>query len=300
VTDAKATQSVASVPSLKLQVIGVALVIVSTIAIAIVPTLAKLAYDGGSNTLSIITGRGIVSVFIAFPLMLALRQPITLPRTPLLISIVAGVLYAIMLYCYIGAVQYLAVNLVILIFFIHPLLVGFIVALMGYERLRPVSLIALAGALIGLGLAIGFSFQALDLTGIGLSGVAMVLAAFTIIGNARGSRHAPAITVVSYMMLSAAVSLLVIFPFFGKLAVPSTGLGWLGFAGVAFAATTGTLTFFCGMRFIGAARAAMVSNLEPIIGIVFAMAVLGERLTPIQGAGIVLVLASIVSMEVWR
>jgi drug/metabolite transporter (DMT)-like permease len=270
------------------------------LAIAVVPTFAKLAYEGGSNTLSIITGRGIVSVLIAFPLLVALRQPLSLPRAPLVISVIAGILYAVMLYCYVGAVQYLAVNLVILIFFIHPLLVGFIVALMGYEKLRPVSLVALAGALIGLGLAIGFSFATLDLTGIGLSSVAMVLAALTIVCNARGSRHAPAITIASYMVLSAAVSLLIIFPLFGTLAVPSTGMGWLGFAGVALAATTGTLTFFTGMRFIGAARAAMISNLEPVIGIVCAMAILGEQLSLMQGIGIFLVLASIVSMELWR
>jgi drug/metabolite transporter (DMT)-like permease len=282
------------------QAVGIGLVILSTLCIALVPTFAKLAYDGGSNTLSIITGRGIASVFIAFPLMILLGQPITLPRWPFIISTVAGVLYAVMLYCYIGAVQYLAVNLVILIFFIHPLLVGFIVALLGYEKLRPVALVALVGALVGLGLAIGFSFDALDGTGILLSTIAMVLAACTIISNARAARHAPGLTVVSYMMLSAAVSLLIIFPFFGTLAVPTTGLGWLGFAGVAIGATTGTLTFFYGMTFIGAARAAMISNIEPVIGIVFAMAILGEQLSLIQGFGIALVLGSIVSMEIWR
>ena len=33
--------------------LGVGLVVLSTIAIAIVPSLAKLAYDGGSNTLAL-------------------------------------------------------------------------------------------------------------------------------------------------------------------------------------------------------------------------------------------------------
>lgn len=299
-TDAQATHDARASPSLKLQVIGIALVIISTLAIAIVPTFAKLAYDSGSNTLSIITGRGIVSVLITFPLMLAFRQPLRIKRKPLLIGSFVGMLYAVMLYCYIGAVQYLAVSLVILIFFIHPLLVGFIVALLGFERLKPISLVALGVALVGLALAIGFAFQAFDATGFVLSGLAMVLASIGIVGNSRAMRDASGLSVVFYMMLGAAVSLLAIFPFFGTLALPTTEVGWLGFVGVAFAATTGTLTFFCGMAFIGAARAAMISNLEPIIGIVFAMAVLGERLTLMQGVGIALVLVSIVSMEVWR
>ncbi|MGH6892385.1 MAG: hypothetical protein ACREEP_09030, partial [Dongiaceae bacterium] len=106
---------------IKARIAGIVLVIVSTIAIAIVPSFAKLAYDGGSNTLSIITGRGIVSVLMTLPLMLLLRQPIRIGRKPFIICTINGVFYAILLYCYVGAVQHLAVNLVILIFFIHPL-----------------------------------------------------------------------------------------------------------------------------------------------------------------------------------
>ena len=60
---------------LKRQALGIGLVVFSTIAIAIVPTLAKLAYEGGSNTLSVITGRSIFSVFITlFLLMFCVSQ----------------------------------------------------------------------------------------------------------------------------------------------------------------------------------------------------------------------------------
>jgi drug/metabolite transporter (DMT)-like permease len=287
-------------PGLKLQAIGITMIVVSTLCIAIVPTFAKLAYDDGSNTLSIITGRGIVSILFTFPLMIALRQPLRIGRKPLAISIVMGVLYAAMLYCYLGAVQYLAVNLVILIYFIHPLLVGFIVVGLGAERLRLTSLVALVVALVGLGLAIGFSFQALDSTGLTLAALAMAVTAVIIVGNSRAMRDASALSVAFYMMLSAAVSLVVIFPFSATLALPTTAMGWTGFAGVAFAATAGTLTFCYGMGLIGAARAAMISNLEPVLGILFALAILGERLTLLQGVGITLVLAAIVAMEMRR
>ena len=45
---------------------GLALVVLSTVAIAIVPSFAKLAYDGGSNTLTVITARSIVSVALTW------------------------------------------------------------------------------------------------------------------------------------------------------------------------------------------------------------------------------------------
>ena len=283
----------------RLQIAGIVLVIVSTIAIAIVPSFARLAYDGGSNTLSIVTGRGIVSVLITLPLMLVLRQPIRISKRPLAICIVNGFFYALLLYCYVGAVQHIAVNLVILIFFIHPLLVGFIVAAFGHQRLKPWSLVALTTALIGLGLAIGFSSDGLNLRGIGLATVAMGCAAITIVASGRAMQYASGLSVAFYMMASAAVALIIIFPFFATIALPETASGWLGFLGVAIAATTGTVTFVSGMALIGAVRAAMISNLEPVLGVVFAMIIVGEELTMMQAAGIILVLSSIISMEVF-
>jgi drug/metabolite transporter (DMT)-like permease len=57
-------------------------------------------------------------------LLVVLRQPIAIARRPLLIALGVGVGYAVILYGYLGAVNYLPVNQVILIYFIHPLLVG--------------------------------------------------------------------------------------------------------------------------------------------------------------------------------
>ena len=282
------------------QALGAGLVVVSTICIAIVPSFAKFAFDGGSNTLSIITGRGLVSVVITFLLIIALRQPLLIARQTLLISLAMGIDYAIMLYGYLGAVQYLPVSLVILIYFIHPLLVGFVLMFLGDERLTWISIAALLAALTGLGLVIGFTAGEINLTGLCLAGLAMLAAAIYIVGNGHAVRQASALTVAFYVMLFAAVSLGVLFLLFGTVALPTTALSWLGFIGVAIAATVGTLTFILGMAYVGAARAAMVSNLEPVLGVLFAMTVLGEEVTSWQGAGIVLVFASIITMELWR
>ncbi len=299
-TDAETGPRDAGVPSFKLQALGAAMVVFSAVAIAVVPSFAKLAYDGGSNTLSVITGRSIFSILVTLILILAMRQPLIIARRPLIVSLVTGVFYAVMLYGYLGAVEYLAVSMVILIYFIHPLLVGFIVMFLGQERMTLISVGALAAALAGLGLAIGFTFETLSVTGLSLAALAMVMAAIVIVCNARTMRQAPALAVGFYMMLSAGIALAVPFVLFGTPALPTTGLGWIGFAGVAAAATAGTLTFMGGMAYIGASRAAMISNLEPILGVLFAMAVLGERVTLVQAIGIAMVLSAIAVMEWWR
>jgi drug/metabolite transporter (DMT)-like permease len=48
---------------------------------------------------------------------------------------------------------------------------------------------------------------------------------------------------------------------------------------------------------IGAVRATMISNVEPLLGIGFAVVLLAEELSGLQMAGIATVLASIVAME---
>lgn len=298
-TQAERTSTPTSAPVAKLQLIGAGLIILSTIAIAIVPSLAKLAYEGGSNTLSVITGRSVFSVAITFLLVTVMRQPLAIARRPLLISLSMGAGYAVILYGYLGAVNYLPVNLVILIYFIHPLLVGLIVMMVGQERLTLISIGALCLAVVGLGFALGFSFGDLNLTGVALATVSMVVTAIVIVGNSRALREAPALSIGFYMMLSAAVVLAVLFFMFGTLGLPTTRLAWAGFLGVAVAATGGTLAFMCGMAYVGAARAAMISNLEPVIGVLFALAVLGERVTLLQGAGIIMVIVAIFLME-WR
>lgn len=277
--------------------IGTALILASTAAIALVPSLARIAYDGGSNTMTVITLRSVFSVTVMLVLLHILRQRIRIGRRPMVVALACGATYGAMLYCYLGAVNYLAVNLVILIFFLHPLLVGLIAAMAGMERLTPTKLACLALALAGLALAVGLSLDGLDLRGIALAFGSAVALALVIVGNARAMREAPTIAVLFYMMLGAAAVLCVPLAASHGLALPETQAGWAGMLGVALAATFGTIAFFTGMERIGAMRAAMISNLEPVLGIAVAAALLGERLSWPQAVGVALVVGAIFAME---
>ena len=44
----------------------------------------------------------------------------------------------------------------------------------------------------------------------------------------------------------------------------------------------------------------MITNLEPVLGILFAMLILGEQMSLVQAAGVGLVIASIFAMEMKR
>ncbi|HEY1385027.1 MAG TPA: DMT family transporter [Dongiaceae bacterium] len=284
----------------RLQLFGAFLVVLSAAAIAIVPTLARLAYDGGSDTLTLITSRSIVTAATCFLVMAVLGRPLVIRGSALRISLVLGLLYAVHLYGLLGAVSYLPVNIVILVFYLHPLMVGLVAILFGREAMSWARFGALAAAIVGLGLAVGFSLGNLNWIGMALALTAAVLATIVIIGGSHAMKSSDSLGVTCYMMLSAAASLIVICVIQGDLRLPVTLQGWTGFGGVAIAYTIGTVTFFAAIPFLGAVRAAMISNLEPVLGILFAMLVLGEGVSPLQALGIVLVLGSIFAMEAGR
>jgi drug/metabolite transporter (DMT)-like permease len=280
--------------------VGIVLVIVSTVSIALVPSLARLAYDGGSDTLTVITFRSVVSILLTALLMAVLGLPFRIGRRASAVAAGTGLLYGAMLYGYLGAVNYLPVNLVVLIYFIHPLLVGLAGAAFGLERVTVAMLALLATALIGLALAIGANVDIVDFRGLALAAMAMVLAALVILGNAAATKSAPAISICLYMFIAAAVALSVPLLFRASVAVPDSSSGWWALFGVAILFTLGTLTFFIGMGFIGATRAAMISNIEPVLGVIFAVVILGESLHTVQIIGVALVFGSIFAMEFLR
>jgi drug/metabolite transporter (DMT)-like permease len=280
--------------------VGILLVVISTVAIAIVPSLARLAYDGGSNPLTVITVRSIVSALVGLMVLLASAGWAQISREALLACLAAGVCYAIMLYGFLAAVRYLPVNTVILIYFVHPIVLAVVAARLGDERVTGPMLLALAAALGGLTLAVGLSLERPSFIGLALAVTAMVTCVLVLLLSGRVAKLVGGSTMVFLMMLSASAVLGSLFLLVGEPRLPANPAGWLGFLGVAVCSTLGTFTFFCAVPMIGVVRATMISNLEPLLGILFAVALLGEVLSWPQIMGIVLVLASIVAMERFR
>ena len=279
------------------QLVGAAMVVLATAAVAIVPSFARLAYEGDSDTLTVITGRSIATAAVCFVVTAMLGRPLRIPRRSLAVSLGLGLLYAIHLYGLLGAVTYLPVNMAILIYFLHPLMIGVATMFAGRETASLLRLGALVAAVVGLALAVGSSLGGLSLLGVALASLAAVLAAVIITSSAVAMRDSDSLAVTSYMMLSAALFLSALALAQGDIKLPATAEGWLGFGGVALSHTIGTLTFFGAIPLLGAVRAAMITNLEPVLGILFAMLILGEQMSPVQGTGIVMVIASIFAME---
>jgi drug/metabolite transporter (DMT)-like permease len=84
----------------------------------------------------------------------------------------------------------------------------------------------------------------------------------------------------------------------GSLDLALTGEAWLWLILIALVSTVVAVSaFFAGLRRVGPSEAAILSTFEPPVTVALAFLVLGERLTPAQLAGGVLVLGAVVLLQ---
>lgn len=273
------------------------LVLLSAVAFAVGPTAARLAFDGGSNALTVVTMRGVIGAVLMAALVAASGQGFRVGRRALLPCLWAGLSCALMSYGFIGSVAYIPVSLAVPVFFAHPVLVAAIWHWRGRERLTARKLALAFAAFAGIALVLGGKFDDLDPIGIGLAVLAAITICSLIVFSARAQETATSTQVNLYV---TAMTVAVFAPATTALdawSFPSGIVGWLGLAAAGVGMTVGFLAFFAAFRHIGPVRATMVSNVEPLLGVLFAVATLGERLHPWQWGGVVVVVAALVLFE---
>jgi drug/metabolite transporter (DMT)-like permease len=157
-------------------------------------------------------------------------------------------------------------------------------------------LLALA-ALVGLALALGPGAGTLDPAGVALAALAAVAVCGMILCSVQAQERATSTQVNLYATAASSVAFASLTTALGAWAPPSNTVGWLGIAGAGAGIGIGLLAFFAALRRLSPVRVTMLSNVEPLISILFAAAILGERLEPPQWAGVALVVGALVLFE---
>jgi drug/metabolite transporter (DMT)-like permease len=135
-----------------------------------------------------------------------------------------GPVYILLGMGYLGAVAYIPVNLTILIYFLHPLLIGIIVRLIGHESVSLPRIAAFFLALTGLGIAIGMRWTHLNPTGLGLALTSALACTIMIVSNSITMKSADSLAVTFWMVLSAAIILAISNLAFG---LTMSRVGWV-------------------------------------------------------------------------
>ncbi len=266
--------------------VGFIMVAVSAAAFGTLAILASFAYRGGATVLGVVVLRFGITALLFWGALVFRRLP-AWPKGLWQLWLLGGMLYALQSVLFLAAVEYTSPALAALLFYVYPVLVVVLAALSGQGAITRTGMMGLASSVLGLVLVLGLSRSGFTWVGalLGL-GTAVVYSVYIVFGQTVIERHDP-IVATAHIALSATVTL-------GVVGVITGALDYHRFGPTGFAASVligiipGALAIFmflAGLRRIGAARAAMLSMLEPVVTVVLSAAVLGEGLTPPQVLG---------------
>lgn len=217
---------------------------------------------------------------------------------------VAGLVFGVLaLFAFLG-LDHLSAALYTVIIYTYPAMVAIGSALLGRRPPRRVWL-AVGVTLVGIALTVPqvFSDADADVFGLVLTLLNALLYACYILGTAKfvtptgdgadGARSDGVVASAWSLLGSLALSIGVVAVV--GVRVPADAGAWAGLVGLAVVSTVvASTTFFLGLALLPPATAALVATLEPVLTLLWAMTILGERLVPIQIAGAVLVLGGVV------
>jgi drug/metabolite transporter (DMT)-like permease len=251
--------------------------------------LSRLAYDHGSNALTILTLR-----YLAIIVLLGLWLGLTgssfriAPRL-ILASAAVGVCFVAVSGGTLASVTFIPVNLTVVVFYTYPMMTLLLVS--AVERRRPgmAELLAVVLALLGVSLAMQVSLQQLNFAGVGFALLAAVGVAGSFFIASRVLPHIGTTRMTFYACSMAFLGGVALTLGFDAVALPDTAFGIGLIAVVITIFATAVVCMFAAVRLIGPVRLATFLCLEPVTAIFIAVLILGEHLQGGQWLGVALV-----------
>ncbi len=264
---------------------------------------ARIAFDHGVDVATAVAFRSGVTALVVGGLLLFYRVPMRLTARHRRMLPLIGVLVAVQSLCLYASVARLPVALALLTFNTYPIWTALWARLLYRERpetavLRamPILLVGLALALDVLGASSGLStgshWQAIG-HGVGFAvaaaatfGLALVLTQHEA-GSLDGRvRTFSTMALVGVLALAGTATQ-------GGLQLPDAPAGWGGLAGLTFLYGTAFTVMFTVLPRLGVVGNSAIMNIEPIFALVLAWAILGQAVAPVQVAGGLLVVGTV-------
>ena len=291
---------------------GLLLILISAAGYSFFAIFTKSIYDNSTfNPLDILVWRFVVATPITWVAMLWMKRgqltsnATHMPRTRL---IGMGLLFGVVAMVAFFAVERLPVSLYTVLIYTYPALVAIGAMLFG-ERLSGRGWSALGLTLIGVVLTVPNLYQGFG--GVDPLGVILVLAnaasyaAYILLSNRTLRGVTDLSTASTWSITGSFIYVLVVILIRtlqgGSTTMPPNLNVWLGLLGLAVVSTVIPIfTFYAGMHRLGASRAAIISMIEPVLTLVWAVMIRHENLQLIQVLGGAFILVSVILLQLQR
>lgn len=278
---------------------GIILVLLSGLFYGTNPTLSKLHFVYGGDTLSFLFVRFFLASFLLGILWL-LKRPKTKPTLKQIVLCFAlGAMIFAISFLYIAAIQFIPAGIATLLLFTFPFWIVILSFLTKEEPIDSVKMGCLVIAFLGLALTIGAEFKAQAWEGILLGLASAFMLALNVFYGNRMTKHIEPQTLSLLMMISCA---LICFPVMlvDTPSFPTTFIAWSNVLASAVFFSGGLLCFFAGLPLLGPIKASLYNNIEPVFSIFLAFILLGERMTLPQYIGSALVIFGIFAVQLFN
>ena len=271
------------------RLIGIILIAISAASFGTLAIFGRYAYNDGMNIYTVLFLRfGVSASFMTVILLLRKEH---FPRGKILAQLVGmGALgYVGQSFMYMTAINYASAGLVALLLYLYPFFVAILATIFLHEKITQIKVIAIILALFGTALTVGpVSGQ---LIGALMAITAALIYSIYIIVGTNVMKHVSPVQSSTVIFASAGAV-------YGLLTLangahfPASNSGWLAMLGIIIISTIiPVVTFLAGLERIGPTNAAMLSTLEPIVTVLLAAWLFGDKLLPIVmlGGGLILV-----------
>lgn len=271
---------------------------------------ARFAFDDGVDVATAVAFRGALTALVVGGLVWAQRVPRSMTGRQRTALLGVSALIALQSFAIYAAVARLPVALALLAFNTWPMWTALWARLLYGHRPERRTLLAIPLLLAGLGLALDVLGAASGLgaqaqwgrIGIGVAcavgaaatfGVVMVLTQHEI--AALDGRLRSAVTMALVGLLALLVTQLQ-----GGLRLPQTPPGWWGLALLTLLYGTAFTLMFTLLPKLGVVGSSPILNVEPVAAMVLAWALLDQRIAPVQVAGALLVVGTVMALGLRR
>jgi drug/metabolite transporter (DMT)-like permease len=277
------------------RITGILLIAVSAASFGTLAIFGRILYAEGLDTFTLLFLRFSFAASIMAFILIVLKQPFPRGKTLLQLISMGAIGYAGQAFSFLSAIKYASAGLVALLLYLYPMFVFILSVIVLREKATWIKITAIMLALIGTALTVDPAGPAGgQLLGILLAILSALIYSVYIIVGTNVMKHVSAVQSSLVIFASAAVVYGILIGINGA-HFPATNSGWLGIAGIVLIATViPVATFLAGLERIGPTNASLLSTIEPVVTVLLAWLIFGERLQPITAFGGVLILFAVV------
>jgi drug/metabolite transporter (DMT)-like permease len=280
--------------------VGIAVALAAAAGFALANTSANVAYQGGSNPLTVAATRFLVPTAALVAWLRVSGVSPVLPKRDAYAATALGLVTALYTWALLRSFSSIPFALAILIFYLFPLIAAVIVAGFGWEKFSWKTGAAIVLALAGLTLALDVHGGNLSIDGVVLAFLAAVGLAVVVVVSSRLFGEGDARPLTLYIAAAASLLLLIICASSGDFALPHTIFGWVGFVAAAGFYGFAMIAFFIAISMIGPVRTSLFSYADAVLSAGLGVVVLGQALTLFQIAGIAIVVLALIGTTLPR